>query len=291
MNVTSSHDTFTVESPWHETDRAAPSELLRSAFFSPNRRANKLVLGERLATNKPTELIVWGDSLTQFDLDLWMACVHLARFGNPVRVTVPQLLKVAGRSPGGTVDTRVRESLELLAGFSVRLIVNAKKRTSGMSVPNAAYAFSGHLMEHLRWERGAGRWDFANIVLHPNLAELFRPQRRTHIQARVRSQLGDRPLAQWMYAFLQTHRTVFPLPLSYYYKLSGAGSSLPDFRSRVKKAMTLLAAQALVQSASLRNDCLFVQRNKPFSATPHPEGEWAVQSANTKNNKQKGESQ
>lgn len=273
-----SSDTFTVEKPWHETDRAAPSEFLRSALFSPNRRANQLIVGQRLATNKSTELIVWGDSRTQFDLDLWMACVHLARFGHPVRATIPQLLKLAGRSPGGTADARVRESLELLGCFQVRLYVEPKPRPCGISVPKPAYTFSGHLIEHLSWERAAGRWDFANIVLQPNLAELFRPQRRTHIPARVRSQLGDRPLTQWIYAFFQSHRTVFPLPVSYYQNLSGAESSLSDFRSRLKKALTLLAASGLIYSASLRKDSLFVQRNRPVAETAYPDAEWTVRS-------------
>jgi hypothetical protein len=285
-------NTFAVESPWHETDRAAPSEFLRSELFSPNRRANQLLLNERLATNKSTDLIIWGDSLTQFDLDLWMACVHLARLGDPIRVTVPQLLKVAGRSSGGSADTRVRESLQLLSCFVARLIVRAKPRTSGISLPNAAYTFSGRLIEHIWWRPSTGRWEFANIELHPNLAELFRPQRRTHISARVRSQLGDKPLAQWMYAFLRTHRTVFPLPLAYYQKLSGAGNSLSDFRSRVKKALTVLSEGAVIHSASLRKDRLFVQRNKPVVETIYPDAEWTVRSEATNGARtRKGESQ
>jgi len=271
-------DNFIVENPWHETDRAAPSEFLRSALFSPNRRANQLMIGERIATNKSTELTIWGDSRTQFDLDIWMACVHLARFGLPVRATIPQLLKVAGRSPGGTADVRVRESLELLGCFQVKLTVKPKIRTFGKSEPKPAYTFSGHLIEHLSWERAAGRWDYANLALHPNLAELFRPQRRTHIPARVRSQLGDRPLAQWMYAFLRSHRTVFPLPVSYYQNLSGADSSVADFRSRLQKALTLIAEAGLIYSASLRKDLLFVQRNKPVVETAYPEDEWSVRS-------------
>jgi hypothetical protein len=271
-------DTFAVDTPWHENDRAAPSEFLRSALFSPNRRANQLIVGERLPTNKPTELIVWGDSRTQFDLDLWMAVVHLARFGKPVRVTAPQLLKVAGRSPGGSTEARVRESLELLGCYTVRLTVKARTRNSGLSVPKPAYTFSGHLIERLSWEPSAGRWDFANIGLHPNLAELFRPQRRTHIPARARSQLGDKPLAQWMYAFFRTHHTVLPLPVSYYQKLSGAESSMSDFRARLKKAMTLLAAESLIHSASLREGRLFVQRNKPLMESTYPDAEWTVRS-------------
>jgi len=285
-------DNFIVENPWHETDRAAPSEFLRSALFSPNRRANQLMIGERLATNKSTELTIWGDSRTQFDLDIWMACVHLARFGHPVRATIPQLLKVAGRSPGGTADVRVRESLELLGCFQVKMTVKPKMRTFGMSKPKPAYTFSGHLIEHLSWERAADRWDFANVVLHPNLAELFRPQRRTHIPMRARSQLGDRPLAQWMYAFLRSHRTVFPLPVSYYQSLSGAESSSSDFRSRLKKALTLLAGSGLIYIASLRNDRLFVQRNKPVVETAYPDDEWTVRSELAKRTQTtKGENQ
>jgi len=269
---------FKVEKPWHETNRAAPSEFLRSALFSPNRRENRLMVGERLATNQPIDLIVRGDTRTQFDLDLWMACVHLARFGEPVRTKIPELLKVAGRSPGGSTELRVRESLELLGCFTVSLNVNAKVRKSGLSVPGATYRFDGPLIEHLSWERGAGRWDYANIVLHPDLAELFRPQRRTHIPARVRSQLGDRPLAQWMYAFFRTHRNVLPLPLEYYQRISGAGSSDSDFHSRAKKAMTLLAEKSFIYSASLREGRLYVQRNKPAVETTYPDAEWTVQS-------------
>ena len=80
-------DNFIVENPWHETDRAAPSEFLRSALFSPNRRANQLMIGERIATNKSTELTIWGDSRTQFDLDIWIPPWRCAACARRVRVS------------------------------------------------------------------------------------------------------------------------------------------------------------------------------------------------------------
>jgi len=275
-------DTFKVESPWQENERAAPSEFLRSALFSPNRRANRLIVGDQLATNKRRTIIVWGDSLTQFDLDLWMACVHLARFGNPVRVTVPQLLKLACRSPGGTSEDRVHESLSLLGCFQLKLTVDPKPTKDGVCDSRCGYGYSGNLIEHLSWERNGGRRDIVNVVLKPSLAKLFRRDRRTLIPAITRSQLGDRPLAQWMYAFFRTHRVVLPLPVPYYHRLSGASSSLSDFRSRVRKAMTLLTNEALLHSVSLRGEVLYVQRKKPLVEAVFTDAEWTVRSATAK---------
>lgn len=90
---------FSVPKPWPDTQRAAPSELLRCSLFRPMRRGGREFTMKRLDTNTNVTLDVSGPELSEFDLETWLTVVHLLRSG-PAELRRWSLLATSPRARG-----------------------------------------------------------------------------------------------------------------------------------------------------------------------------------------------
>lgn len=272
---------FSAPDPWPDTHRAAPSELLRCGLFRPRRRDGELLASQRLDSNANVELIVKGPELSQLDLDTWTAVVHLLRFGAPTaELSRLKLLSTWGRGRGGHANEVARSSLRRLQECEVALAVqNRPSRKHPEQQPDRC-GFKGRLIDRVEWKKEGDEHPVSiPITLNPKLSVLFEPRRRTILFPSHRAAIGDNPVALWFYAMLRSHRQVLPLPLLYYYRMSGSGSSVSDFTRQVKRALTLLADKQIIFSAELRKgDFLFIQRNRPTAARklPAEDTEWCA---------------
>ena len=76
--------TFKVDEPWDQWGWAQPTEFLTCPLYSAQKRDRTLLIQERLNTNTNVHLVVTGESLFQYDGDVFALTVHKGRAGAPV---------------------------------------------------------------------------------------------------------------------------------------------------------------------------------------------------------------
>jgi hypothetical protein len=76
--------TFRVDEPWDQWGWAQPTEFLVCSLYSAQKRDRTLLIQERLNTNTNVHLVVTGESLFQYDGDVFALAVHKGRAGDPV---------------------------------------------------------------------------------------------------------------------------------------------------------------------------------------------------------------
>jgi len=248
------------------------------------RRGRELLAMRRLDTNANVRLTVSGPELSEFDLDTWLSVVHLLRNG-PAELTRWSLMAASPRARGAQGSMAQRASLERLRNVEVVLDVrNRPSRLNPEKTPDS-YRFEGRLIDRVEWREEPNdpqcrkhRNGRVQISLSPALSALFEPRRRTILIPSDRAAIGDNPVALWFYGVIRSHRSIFPRPLLYYHRMSGSGSSPPDFTRQVKRALGLLAEKHLIHSAELRRGMLFVQRERPSGhrRLPTEDTEWHV---------------
>jgi hypothetical protein len=84
---------------WADDRRGAPNEVIRSAIFGVVQRGRrKRVIDMPVAGPAGSSISITGRRLDQYDLDIWLEVMHLAR----------------NTQPGGTVTFTVRSMLQRL---------------------------------------------------------------------------------------------------------------------------------------------------------------------------------
>jgi hypothetical protein len=273
---------FSVPNPWSDAHRAAPSEFLRCGLFRPMRRGRAPLTRKRLDANANVkQLIVSGPELSEFDLDIWLTVVHLLRSG-PAELSRWSLMAASSRARGAEGSDALRESVKRLQ--EVQLVLHVRNEPSIQHPTPDEYHFEGRLIHRVEWQESAARRarehrnERVQITLSPTLAPLFEKNRRTLMFSSDRAAIGDNPVALWLYGVIRSHSSIIPRPLLYYHRMSGSGSSPPDFTRQVKRALGLLAEKHVIHSAELRQGKLFIQRERPTTERklPTEDTEWHV---------------
>jgi hypothetical protein len=174
-----------------------------------------------------------GEQLSQSDLDLVMAALHLARehpLGNVSYFKGYALLKILGRSDSKPnylwLDTTVD-----------RLIACLVKIRLGQRV------YSGSILSSSTRDESS---DIYKVVFDPDFVKLFGASDWTAIDWTTRQKLTRSPLAQWIYDYAVSHVGT-KIKLETLQQLSGRESDTPKiFNKAVKRAKEMLEKAAAV---------------------------------------------
>ena len=241
--------------PWANDIRCFPRCLVRSALLRPTKSSpinlRRVIpipsLGGILMSGR-------GHTLSQADLDVCLAALHLARrkpLGQRVEVTLAALIQAAGRTDGERTRAGVTASLRRISRF--RFSVEVKK---------PAQEFRGTLLENVSVHRRRrdGRY-CVSYVVPPGLLELFLAG-RARISFEQRKALAGHPLAGWLQMFIESHRGVHRISVTRYHELTGLRCSIDEFRRLLKIALDKLVAVGVITSGTIEDDKVCVTRVK-----------------------------
>ena len=269
--------TFKVDEPWDQWGWAQPTEFLTCPLYSAQKRDRTLLIQERLNTNTNVHLVVTGESLFQYDGDVFALTVHKGRAGAPVTFRLRDFvveLRGAGKVKMGSrikkkslrVDAVEEtpilpavQSIARLTGFMLDFLV--KDEDTG----EVEYGYSGCLFDAatvlIDGEQVPVNDDIArrpdvsqlifSITLNPALSVLFEKNRRTYLNPAMRGAFSTSPLVLWLYGFLRARSSPWDLPLSYYREKSGATSKPGEFRRLMKVARKRLKQAKIIYSSRM----------------------------------------
>lgn len=249
---------------WPETDYVAPIAFLRSALFGivPKGR-RRSVEGAALANYGGFELRFTGEVLDQFDHDLWLVAVRLARehgMGTNVHFSKRQILNALGWDTSGKSMTR-------LHGSFLRLV------RATIEIQGKGSHYAGHLIDEVVFTKGglAGTADGDDqyyFRLSPKMATLFAPEQSALMNVHERSKIKS-PLAKWLQGFIIASPFAFPILIAKLRQLSGSSESERyRFRGRITAALGELRDVGVIENFRLDRTTVYItqQRGLPRAA-------------------------
>jgi hypothetical protein len=84
---------------WHAWGRAAPKEWLTGAMFAAQKRDRVFMVNEKLVTNKNVSIVATGESLFQYDLDVFMLVAHQGRKGDRISFCIRDFVRDLHEKP------------------------------------------------------------------------------------------------------------------------------------------------------------------------------------------------
>jgi hypothetical protein len=220
---------------WNDEQRGTPNCFLRSALFAAiygnsNRRYLENAV---LAVQGDITIRYTGKQLSQSDLDLVMAALHLARqhpLGHICHFRGYAFLKAVGRSDGKRNYLWLEITID-------RLIASLVKIRIGQRV------YSGSILSSSSRDEAS---DIYKLTFDPDFVKLFGKSEWTAIDWNMRQKLIRSPLAQWIYDYAVSHvGTKIKLKTLQY--LSGREGDTPKvFNEAVRRAKKMLEKAAAV---------------------------------------------
>lgn len=227
---------------WPEPQRVAPNAILRSALFGVVKR------GKRRFVEGKTPLLVsawsgssikyFGQQLDQYDLDVWLQALHLARQqdlsdAKGIRFTARSFLTSIGRRYSGDAARVLFGSLRRMVACAVTIKVGSTRYTGSL------------IQDFVEDEPTEGYL----LRLNPRLRALF-DTGSTKLDWATRLTLPT-DLSRWMHGYVLSHRATKSAPhrigISALRDLSGSVSAtLRTFRQPLRRAMNLLAEARVV---------------------------------------------
>jgi hypothetical protein len=229
---------------WNDEQRGTPNCFLRSALFSAiyGNSRRRYLENAVLAVQGDITIRYTGKQLSQSDLDLVMAALHLARqhpLGHVCHFKGYAFLKAIGRSDGQRNYLWLETTID-------RLIASLVKIRIGQRV------YSGSILSSSSRDEAS---DIYKLVFDPDFVKLFGASDWTAIDWNMRQRLSRSPLAQWIYDYAVSHVGT-KIKLETLQQLSGRESDTPKrFNEAVKRAKEMLekatAAMIEVDAAGL----------------------------------------
>ena len=227
---------------WSEKERGTPNAFLRSALFaaiqSDSRQTTQgwqpgteeVVRGPAIISQEGYAIEYAGVQLNQYDLDVWLAAIHLVR-SKPLETICTflgsEFLQAIGRKDGLGQYEDLKNSLDRLTSGSVR-------------ITNGRYVFFGHLISNyiLDKETKAFRVRFAEEIL-----TLFGYGEWTKLYRQERQALQGKNLALWLHGYYASHAKPYPVTVEFLHKLSGSrAKAMRSFKAKLKEAFRELEA-------------------------------------------------
>lgn len=211
---------------WPDEKRAMPADFIACALFSGIQEKDADYADDlEIANANDLRIVFKGRRLTQVHADVWQGIMHLARQlpeGTKVRFRARQFLKLIGRQTGKKQRDDLKRWFTDLTATSVTISdAKNKQRYWGSLLPN-----------------GAARDDDDDSVyvveINRQLAKLFADDLGA-VNWQVRQRLFKKPIALWWQFY--SSKFTKPVAVSELHRLSGNGSSLKDFRRKLKVAM------------------------------------------------------
>jgi hypothetical protein len=187
---------------WPDDRRGAPNEVIRSAIFGVVRTGRrKRVVDLPVAGPAGSSITITGWRLDQYDLDIWLEVMHLARNTKPgetVRFTLHSMLqRLHSTAHSGANDFKwVKQRLYNLSETIIKFDDERYEGTAGT-------LFGSFQIDKLTGE--------AEVETNPKLRSLW--ESITHLDIEQRRSLGQNQLAKAMHAMLASHVTWMPIRL------------------------------------------------------------------------------
>ena len=215
---------------WPEKARGIPNGALRSSLFGVVRKgARDYLKRQKIASVEGLTLVFNGPRLTQYHLDVWEQCLHIARVdgtGKIIRFTAYSFLKSIGRSTG-------KSDREWLKGALLDLA------SSVVEISDGRRAYFGPLIHHGVRDEVTKEYI---IEINPRLALLYGVDGWTRIEFAQRQALRKQPLAQWLHGFYSTHAQPYAYKVETIKRLCGSETKeLFHFRAELRDALAKLS--------------------------------------------------
>ena len=215
---------------WPEKARGIPNGALRSSLFGVVRKgARDYLKRQKIASVDGLTLVFNGPRLTQYHLDVWEQCLHIARVdgtGKIIRFTAYSFLKSIGRSTG-------KSDREWLKGALLDLA------SSVVEISDGRRAYFGPLIHHGVRDEVTKEYI---IEINPRLALLYGVDGWTRIEFAQRQALRKQPLAQWLHGFYSTHAQPYAYRVETIKRLCGSETKeLFHFRAELRDALGKLS--------------------------------------------------
>jgi hypothetical protein len=229
---------------WNDKQRGTPNCFLRSALFAAiYGNSNRPYLKNAvLAVQGDITIRYTGEQLSQSDLDLVMAALHLARhhpLGHICHFRGYALLRSMGRSNNADNYAWMSTTIKRLIGCVVEIRLGQR-------------VFEGSILSSCIRDEGN---DIYKLTFDPHFVKLFGTNDWTAIDWNMRRKLTRSPLAQWIYDYAVSHIGT-KIKLETLQKLSGRGNDTPKiFNKAVRRAKAMLekakAATIAIDAAGL----------------------------------------
>lgn len=215
---------------WPEKARGIPNGALRSSLFGVVRKgARDYLKRQKLASVDGLTIVFNGPRLTQYHLDVWEQCLHIAMgdgTGKIIRFTAYSFLKSIGRTTG-------KSDREWLKGALLDLASSVIEVTDGRK------AYFGPLIHHGVRDETTKEYI---IEINPKLALLYGVDGWTRIEFAQRQALRKQPLAQWLHGFYSTHAQPYGYKVETIRRLCGSEiKELFHFRAELRDALAKLS--------------------------------------------------
>ena len=223
---------------WPEDKRGTPNCFLRSALFSAiyGNAERKYLKNALLAVQGDVSITYTGEQLSQSDLDLVMAALHLARqqpLGHVCQFRGYTFLKILGRSDSKPNYVWLNTTIDRLIACLVRIRLRQQ-------------VFTGSILSSCTRDEGS---DIYKLVFDPNFVKLFGRSDWTAVDWNTRQRLTRSPLAQWIYDYAVSHVGTV-VKLDTLQRLSGREGDTPKvFNQAFQRAKAMLEKTANIAMA------------------------------------------
>lgn len=223
---------------WPEDKRGTPNCFLRSALFSAiyGNAERKYLKNALLAVQGDVSITYTGEQLSQSDLDVVMAALHLARqqpLGHVCQFRGYTFLKILGRSDSKPNYLWLNATFDRLIACLVRIRLRQQ-------------VFTGSILSSCTRDEAS---DIYKLVFDPDFVKLFGRSDWTAVDWSTRQRLTRSPLAQWIYDYAVSHVGTV-VKLETLQRLSGReGDSPKVFNQAFQRAKTMLEKNAAITMA------------------------------------------
>jgi hypothetical protein len=243
---------------WPDAVRGVPNPILRSALFGTSTSRKTYTKRTVIAAVDSYEIRFLGTSFNQTDLDVWEMLLHLARLkplGTDVEFTAHFLLKELGRGVGGKDHDQLKEELARLGSGWTEISDTKAKKT-----------FAGNFISSFVRDDENDRYV---VSFNPKMAQLYEAG-HTLIDWSQRKALKRNTLAKWLHGQYASHAQPFPYKVETLRDLSGSGTTVKDFKQKLKKALDALKAVRAILNWSIdEHDLVHVVRSPSRAQLKH----------------------
>lgn len=248
-----------LELPFHVNyQRVTANCLSRSALFTIQKSSSlrDVYNSHPIYTIKGISILYSGETLNQYDLDVYMAVLH--QFKNPndytngLHTTLYSLLADLQMNYSKRDYERLRTSLDRL---------NKAHITVALENAETKVTYKGALISLLGVSEDLTNQNTpkALIRVSPEISQLFKPTMFSLIDWGFHKNLS--PLAKYMHCFYISHSKPMPYSLDKLMKLTGTKStSLSSFKQSLSKSLEELSPKIL-SSFYFKNNVLYVSRH------------------------------
>ena len=242
---------------WHDAQRGAPNEILRSALFNArNTKTARVMLKDEVIASIGEGVISYrGEELRQTDQAVWLQLIHLAQ-NRPVEEMIEftpyAFCKAINWSVNGQAYDRLRECIARMQATGLR--VYSKRLGKGVSlsmIPLFEYEDPSSKQKLARWR----------VRLPIELIELFGGECYTRLEWAQRLSLPN-GLGSWLHSYLATHRTPHPILLETIKSGAGLTCQNRELRRLVEGALNDLKKCGFLKEYSIEDQTVKFVRAK-----------------------------